>query len=105
MDTSCWCKRWVGEIFRRELSGAADAKVADRLRDFTAERPLGTYTEEIEDRLMLLDGVFCRLDAMEFEVRKGEPVTREYVIDGTTNTTSTCGTNWPVRLKYPALFN
>jgi hypothetical protein len=60
----------------------ANETIWDRLRDATAQRPVGTYTEDIEDRMMLLNGVYYRLDAMAFEVRKGDPVIREYVIDG-----------------------
>jgi hypothetical protein len=55
--------------------------VFDRAWRASLNKSPGVYTEEINDRLMLLDDQFYRLTAIQYEVRNLEPTEVEYEFD------------------------
>ena len=61
------------ELYTSEKTRAGET-VFDRLEAATIGKSLGTHIEEIKNRLMLLDGEFYQMSAIEFEVREQDRV-------------------------------
>ena len=55
--------------------------VFDRAGEASLDKSPGVYTEEIGDRLMLLDDQFYRLNAIQYEVRELDSAEAEYELD------------------------
>lgn len=55
--------------------------IFDRAWEASLNKSPGVYTEEINDQLMLLDGQFYRLTAIQYEVRNLEPAKIEHELD------------------------